>query len=549
MTQRRLRTLVLSSGLAFLFFVGLFIRYQVIGPLQSDRFVRPAFSQRQKGVSVTLARGNILDRYGVPLHCPTWGNALALFPSEVKDVEAVREIVSKVTGRDPFLQSAFPASDDPPLKLARSLDQSQIDQVLAAQEAGGLMVVPEEQRYGPGSLACHVVGHIRANAYMDPRDNVGESGLERTFQTRLAGGSPAWAGVVSTGEGGDVPGTGLRIAPPDEIPGALYTTLDASIQRTVEKVLEDRKVQKGAVVVLDAVTSEILAMASRPVFDQNHPDEAVSQPDAPFINRAISAFTPGSVFKPLIMSLALEKGYVTPDEVFTCTGQVVVGGRKITCGSTKEGHGQVTPREALAKSCNSALIQIGLRMSPVELVEYARKCGFGGLTRVPLGDEAMGVLPDGYSMYAGDLANLCIGQGYVSVTPLQVAAFFRAIAEGGEYVRPTLVRGAAKTQPVRLFSASTAKVIQEALLQGAREGTGQLAWVPYFGAAGKTGTAETGYSSSLTHAWFCGWTPVIAPEYVISVFLEEGGDGPSTAAPIFHDIAEIILDTHANASP
>jgi cell division protein FtsI/penicillin-binding protein 2 len=527
-------------SLALLFLLGLFFRYQVIGPLERDTFVRPAFSQRQKGVPVTLARGNILDRCGVPLHYPVWESALAVFPGEARDSPGTRQAVASVLGLQSYGGPPLPGPGDAPVKVARHLSASQIERALEIGEAAGLAVVPEEQRYGPGSLACHVVGHIRSNAYLDPRDNMGESGLERSFQSRLAGGQPAWAGVVTTGEGEDVPGTGLRIAPPDGVPLDVFTTIDASIQREVESALDRLDVKTGAVVVLDAQTALVLAMASRPVFDQNHPDRSLAGPGAPFVNRAISAFTPGSVFKPVVMSFALERGYASPGETFVCQGQITIGGRKVSCGNTKEGHGLVTPLEAVAKSCNSTLIQIGLRIDPVELVEYTRKCGFGSAAGIPLADEAQGALPDPHRMYAGDLANLCIGQGYVTVTPLQVAAFFRAIAAGGLYQEPTLIHADAKGTPVRLFSQETATELQDALLLATREGTGMKAWVPRLGSAGKTGTAETGYSTGLTHAWFCGWTPVLAPRYVICVFVEEGGDGPGVAAPAFREIASRI---------
>jgi peptidoglycan glycosyltransferase/penicillin-binding protein 2 len=540
LVRGRLNYLTRVFGLAFLFLLGLFFRYQVIGPLDRERFVRPAFSQRQKGVPVKLARANILDRYGVPLHCPVWEPALAVFPGEPRDPGEIEQAIASILGLQSYDGPRLPAPGDPPVKVARCLSPSQVARAVELARPDCLAIVPEEVRYGPGSLACHVVGHVRQNAYLDPRDNVGESGLERSFQSCLFGGEPAWAGVVVTGEGGDVPGTGIRIAPGDRVPADLYTTIDASVQRSVESALDRLEVKKGAAVVLDARTAEILAMASRPAFDQNRPAESLSRADAPFVNRAISAFTPGSVFKPVVMSFALEQGYVSPDETFTCQGQVSVGARTVSCGVDKDGHGRVDPQQALAKSCNSTLIQIGLRIDPAALVDYARKCGFGVRTGIPLGDEAGGVLPDPYAMYSGDVANLSIGQGYVAVTPLQVAAFFRAIAAGGTYLRPTLIPGDQKGTPVRLFSEETARQLQDALLLATREGTGKEAWVPRYGSAGKTGTAETGYPSRLTHAWFCGWTPILAPEYVIAVLVEEGGDGPSVAGPVFREIAASI---------
>lgn len=529
-------------GFISLFLVGVFLRYQVVGPLDEDGFVHPAFSQRQKGVPVTLARGHILDRHGIALHCPAWETALVALPGDGLDLISRREAVASVLGIDPAHVPELPLPGDSPKKLARCLEAHEIARFLDLGATCGLTVVPEELRYGRSSLACHVVGHIRTNAYLDPRDNIGESGLERAFQARLAGGEPAWAGIVATGDGGGVPGTGVRIAPPEDVPADLCTTLDAYIQRQVEDVLDGLGVRKGAAVVLDASRAEVLAMASRPVYDQAEPEAYVGREDAPFVNRAVSAFTPGSVMKPVILSFALEQGYVDVAETLVCGGEIEIGGMNIACGSSKEGHGILTPGQALAISCNSALIQIGLRLRPTDLIEYLKECGFGSSTLVHL-DEDSGVLPDPYRMYTGDIANLSIGQGYLTVTPLQVAAFFRAIAAGGEYRRPTLILGEERPGPTQLFSPRTARIIEDALFLAAREGTGKEAWVSGYGSAGKTGTAETGHPS-LTHAWFAGFTPVLAPKYVIVVFVEEGGSGPAVAAPIFREIASRILDTH-----
>jgi len=424
--------------------------------------------------------------------------------------------------------------------IAQDLDAEQLSRALLAGAEAPVAVVPIERRYGPRSLARHVVGYVKVNAYTDRADNIGETGLERRFQAELVGEVSSWVGIVATGEGSDVPGTGLRIGADRAQPADLVTTLDAFIQRETEAVLDEFGVRRGAAVVLDVASGDVLAMASRPQFDQGHPEASMDDPDAPFVNRAVSAFPPGSVFKPVIMSFALDRGYVSKDEVFHCQGQVTVGGRTIACGNTKEGHGEVRPKEALAYSCNSTLIQIGLRLDPVELIEYVRQCGFGVLTGIPLDEETTGTLPDPFRMYAGDLANFSIGQGYLTVTPLQVAAFYRAIATGGLYTRPRLILSEPASVPIRIFSQDTAEFLQSALLSATREGTATLAWVPVLGSAGKTGTAETGGQGFPSHAWFCGWTPILAPRYVICVFVEGGGDGPSVACPIFRAIASRI---------
>ena len=540
MEEARLRMLTLIFGLIFLFFVGLFVRYQIIGPLQKEEFVLPAFSQRQKGVAVALPRGKVLDRRGVPLNQPVWTEALVALPAETGSSKDVGDIVAWVLGLPSYSGPSLPAQGENPRVIAQDLTAEQVKRALDASRRAPLAVVPMERRYGPHSLARHVVGYVRTNAYSDQADNLGEAGLERRFQEALAGGRPPWVGFVATGEGSGVPGTGLRIGVEVSRPPDLVTTLDAHVQEAVEAVLDEFRVRKGAVVVLDVATGDVLAMASRPEFDQNHPESSIDDSDAPFVNRAVSAFPPGSVFKPVIVSFALERGCVSPDESFLCQGQVVVGGRVIACGNTKEGHGEITLKEALAHSCNSTLVQIGLRLEPLELVDYVRKCGFGVLSDIPLDEEVPGALPDPFRMYAGDLANLSIGQGYLTVTPLQVAAFYRAIAAGGLYVKPRLVLADPAPVPVRLFSEDTANFLQGALLLATRQGTATEAYLPRIGSAGKTGTAETGEQSRPPHALFAGWTPVLAPKYVICVFVEEGGDGPTIACPIFREIASRI---------
>jgi len=515
---RRLEYVRSAASLIFFCLLGLLVRYQIIGPLQADKFLRPAFFQRYRGVPVALSRGNIVDRHGVPLHYPVWGNAIARL--------------------SPGAEAESPA----PEKVTREASPQEVGAVLTGVAGEGWVVIPEEKRYGPQSLARHVVGHVRTNAYINPRDNVGESGLEKWFQSSLAGGYPASAGVVLTGEGTGVPGVGIRVAPPLDPPEDLRTTLDAAVQLVVEQVLDEKGVTRGAAVVLHAGTGEVLALASRPDYDQNHPERYMQREDSPFVNRALSAFPPGSVWKAVVMGCALEKGYVEEEDTFVCEGRIRVGDRVISCGSHENGHGRVTVKEALAYSCNSALIQCALGIPGSELIEFARLAGFGEKSGVEIPEESRGVLPNPYSMYLGDKANLAIGQGYLAVTPLQMAAFYRAIAAGGEWRSPEVVLGSPQDSR-RLFGEGTANVLCSALLLATREGTGQAAYLDGLGSAGKTGTAETGRMGGKPHAWFCGWAPIIAPEYIIVVFVEEGGDGPTVAAPVFHDIAERLLRT------
>lgn len=534
-TNVRLRSAIAVVAAVFLFFAGALARYQLVG-YATRNLVKPAALQRQRSVGVGLARGNILDRNGVPLTYPTWQTGLAIFPESVVHKEEVARFLQDELGMPEDRVESLLQSDESPAKIGL-VDPAILEDM---PDDPGLLVVPELIRYGDASLARHVVGHIRPNAYLNPADNVGESGIERAYQSILAGGAASWVGTIETGQGEEIPGLGLRIGPGLSHPRDVTTTLDAWIQREVERCVDSFNLKRCAVVVLDAKSGEVLAMVSRPQYDQNQPWKYLSDGNAPFVNRSISAFPPGSVFKPLVVAAALEGGYIQPDETFECTESLAVGGTVIKCGSSPTGHGKVTVEEALAYSCNSALVQIALRCPPGYLTEFAEKCGFGRITRVGLPDEASGVLPDCWSMYSGDVANFAIGQGYLTVTPLQVASFFQAVASEGLRTEPRIILGE-KAKSERIMSVETARAISDGLTACARSGTGQTAWVENWGAAGKTGTAETGKTSSSTHAWFSGYFPLIDPRYVVCVFVEEGGTGKDAAAPVFAEIARAIL--------
>jgi len=540
-TGFRIRQAHFVFGCLFLFFLGLLIRYQIIDSVAGTKYIRPAFLQRRESVPVSLARGRILDRNGIPLHCPCWHPALAVFPSKIDDKGRFAEEVAALVGMDETKFREILDSHTGPFKILREVPAHQMEKVMS-HPIPGLAVIPEEIRYGPESLARHVVGHIRPNAYLNPKDNAGESGLESWYQSGLAGGTPAWAGTLVTGEGSEIPGTGIRIGSSGDYPKDLLTTIDVTIQYSVERILDEEAIQRGSVVVLDVKSGEILAMASRPQYDQNHPGECFQLPDAPFVNRGISDFTPGSIWKVVVLALALEKGYVAPDEVFECQGRIAVGSTVVNCGSSREGHGTVTLKQAVAQSCNCTLIEVGLRIPPQELVNWALECGFGKRLRIPLPQESTGVLPDPHSMMAGDVANYSIGQGYLTATPVQAACFYRSVVCGGKWASPVLIADSSVNERI-IFSESVSRFLQEALLLSAQEGTGEAAWVHGFGSAGKTGTAEMNGGLSPNHAWFVGWTPVLAPKYVICVFCERAGDGPTLAAPLFKKIAQQLLQS------
>jgi peptidoglycan glycosyltransferase/penicillin-binding protein 2 len=332
-------------------------------------------------------------------------------------------------------------------------------------------------------------------------------------------------------------------------------TLDAGIQRVAEDAVRT-SLKKGAVVVLDAASGDVLAMASAPAFSQRQPEDALSSGDSPFINRAIGGlgYPPGSTFKLVTAAAALERGLVSPDETFSCTGSISVGSLTFRCHSFERGgHGKLTMREAIAQSCNVAFIEIAQRVGAKALLEMAQRLGFGTVTGTGMPGECAGNLPAAADVFAGDLANTALGQGKVLATPLQVAHLMSIIANDGidpgvRLVRELrdgnglVLRRTPAAEPKRVLSQEVAAELQKGLEAATDHGTAAPGFIPGFGSAGKTGSAEASIDGRETvDAWFVGYAPQYSPKYVICVLAEEGISGGQSAAPVFKEIMTKIL--------
>ncbi|MDB4896547.1 MAG: spoVD [Firmicutes bacterium] len=518
---------------------------------KADIYARTAFQQRTLSLPVNSGRGLILDRHGVPLADPQrrWG--VAVFPQLVQDRQGEARALANTLGLSEDLVS---------LRLATSQNQPLwlVSQVSAAAAAGvqamglpGIAADQMELRYGREALARHLLGYVN--------DAGGQLGLERAFNQQLAGDGGAALVVYRDGTGRPLAGLGIhKVAPATgKQPYNLYTTIDAGIQSVVEQALGT---QRGAAVVLDPATGEVLAMASRPQYTYAELAQllADSHAGSELLNRAVTAYAPGSVFKAVVAAAALDSGKVSLDEHFYCPGHYEVGGHTFT--EAGGGHGDITFREAVAKSCNITFLKVGYERLGIEgMRQAALRFGFGSATGA-LGagtawaDEQPGRVP---APGDGGAVQMAFGQGELTVTPLQVARAFAAIANGGT-LPPVRLVTALKTAAgevvgrpeagaaQRVISEEAAAALQRALVavtdpRGA--GTGKKAWVEAGGAAGKTGSAEATDDAGhpTVHAWFAGYLPAAAPRYVVVVMAEGGGAGGAVAAPIFNQIGTAIL--------
>ena len=402
------------------------------------------------------------------------------------------------------------------------------------------------ERYEENPPAVHLTG------YTD-YEGKGVSGIEKDFDGLLS----EYSGSLSvrynvSSYGKMLGGLGCEVVHENYLSqGGIVLTIDKEIQRACENAAEKNGLKKGAVIVLDVSSGEILALASFPRYDINNISESLGNADSPFLNRAIEAYPVGSVFKPVVAVAALEKG-ISPDTEFFCSGKVNIRGIDFNCHE-REGHGMLNMSEAMAVSCNSYFIQLGQKTGAEKILETASSLGFGH--EYQLSDSIInkkGNVPHIDSAPA--LANLSFGQGSLLATPLQVASLYRAFANGGYYGEPYLFKNMIdengevtayyeKDPQAKVIPDNINNTIKEMLCRVVADGSGKNAKPMCFEAAGKTATAETGKiknGNKTVHTWFAGYFPEENPKYVITVFREDGNYSSTDCAPVFRDIADSI---------
>ncbi|MCL2033196.1 MAG: penicillin-binding protein 2 [Oscillospiraceae bacterium] len=415
--------------------------------------------------------------------------------------------------------------------------------------AAGIEVFRIPKRYGGYSYAPHIVG------YMGGGDIDGVSGIELSFNDELKD----WGGRVSCSyyvdaAGHIMPGASVNVNRSNENPvGGVCLTLDREVQYIAQEALS-WGCDKGAAIVMEVDTGNILAMASLPVFDQNNISASLDDDDAPFISRAVSGYNIGSVFKLVVSAAALEKG-IPVTKKYICGGQIDVGGVVFRCNNNAV-HGETDMRRALEVSCNTYFIMLAEELGPEYLLMFCVNMGFDSRTELAPGLRAQpGNLPGLAELRnPAALANFGFGQGSSLATPLQMAGVVSSLVNGGFAVMPNLVRGftddgftlseePAEFAENRIIGESTSNTIKSLMISVVEDGSGRTAKPRRGGAGGKTSSAQTGQKiggTEIVHAWFAGFYPAYNPKYSIVVFVEGGVSGEHMAAPIFKKICDEI---------
>lgn len=542
----RLQSLFVFVAIAVSAILGRLFFLQVI---EADKLSISALESRMVEAPASSIRGDILDRHGLPLTGTVGQSYLFVFPAQIDHPHQAWSRLNDLGVNPIGLQEALTTCKQP-FKWKQGIDQQIADQINAAA-IPGIIAVTDKKRYNPNGLTAHILGYINA------ADNQGVSGLEARFDSLLRGHQSTYiAAMVDAGQQ-VIPGLGYKRihASAGRRPGNIVLTIDKRIQKIVESVL-DQGVRKGAVIIMNSATGEILAMASRPNFDADHLEMYLTDQSAPLVNRAIINYQPGSVFKLVVAAAALEHRLVKPDDTFFDHGYIDVNSIRFRGWDYDKGiRGTISLTEALAYSSNPVFIELGLKLGSSKLINYARQLGFGQSSGIGLQGEAAGTLPDPADVFPADLANLSIGQGILEATPLQVVCMVSAIANGGILRQPLLVSRLINHDgsitvippgrpPRQVISSPVAAQLRKMMRAVTEYGTGVAAQVEPFGSAGKTGSAETGRTlegKSINHAWFAGFMPADDPQYAAVVFIEEGMSGGDIAAPIFREIMERII--------
>lgn len=579
----------------------LILRLIYLQIIKGQEYRRMSLNNSIRLQSIDAPRGLIFDRHGDLLvdNRPSFDLYISL-----KDARPVEDTIGRLSmhasldltelaGR---MDGVRGAAYYRPQLLKRDIGRDALAVVAAHRyDLPGIDIQIQRLRnYIHRGLAAHLLGYIgeintkelQREAYADCRagDLIGKFGVERTLEAYLRG--------ERGGRQVEVNANGQVVQVLQTVPARsghnVFLTIDSRLQQRAEELMKDKA---GAAIALDPASGEILALASAPAFDQNDFISGLSRdkwnalitnPHRPLENKAIQGeYPPASTYKIITAMAGLQEGIITPGEIIFCPGHYRFGKRNYRCWR-RGGHGKVDLVKAIAESCDVYFYQVGQRLGIDRLAWYAKAAGLGTATGIELGHEGKGIVPNatwkkkrtGIPWQPGETLSVAIGQGFNLVTPLQMAVFTAAVANGGVRYRPTLVKRVVSWDGNEILSNAprvagrlpvspeTLTLVQKGMwevVQGDR-GTARIARLKDTQISGKTGTAQVVSREKVEesedgasihkykdHAWFVAYAPSDDPRLAIAVIVEHGEHGSSAAAPVARELIKTYLE--APASP
>jgi cell division protein FtsI (penicillin-binding protein 3) len=551
--------LYLLGAILLLWFLAICGRLVYLQIFSYGKFVKQAGHQQQRAIPLAAKRGIIYDRAGRELAMSVMVDSAFAVPSEVKDLPTAVSLITRITGDDYNVVLADCRAHKTFCWVARKADDQTIQRI-SSLRLQGIHLQKEPKRFYPArDLAAQVLGSVGM-------EDTGQSGIEHEYDDQLRGRAgkmfisvdarKQWFSDVET-----------QPDPGDNV----VLTIDKNIQYIAEKELEqaihDTQAIAGTVIVENPHTGEILALANRPTFNPNNRKQIT--PGA-LTNRAVSyVYEPGSAFKVVTLSAALEEKLTTPDELIDCQmGSIVYNRMRIR---DSKAHGVLPVWGVLAESSNVGTIKIALRLGEERYYKYIRAFGLGQQTGIELPGETRGITKPPSRWSKVSIAAISIGQE-VGVSPIQLAAVISTFANDGVYVAPRIVAGTlplqAGVQTVvfhpgaqtvtfhpaegrRVVSSYTAAEMRSMMQKVVLEGTARRASLDGYTAGGKTGTGQkidpaTGaYSKTKYNATFAGFAPLNNPQVVVAVILDSPiglHQGGQVSAPVFRRVTQQVLE-------
>ena len=562
MKNWRFYTLVFFIGLVFVIITFRLFSLQI---LKHSFYKTLAANQHQIFHTVYPSRGEIFikDKYTES------DSRSVLFPVAINkdlwmvyavpnDIEEKEETVNKLSPllevEEEFLRERISKPDDPYEPLKNRVDDETAKQIREL-DLRGIYLIAESWRYFPNNkTACHLMGFVG----FDEDQKIGQYGVEEYYESELAGKSGFIEAKIDSL--GHLISVGDRILKESEDGADLILTIDPNVQFFIEETLEETirnlDAASGTIIVMETKTGAIKAMANWPDFDLNKYNEV--EDSNLFLNPAIhNVFEPGSIFKPITMAGALDKGAVTPQATYEDKGRVEISGYVLR-NSHDVAEGIQTMTQVLEKSLNTGAIFVQQTLGKDDFKKYVERFGFDDKTGIDLAGEVKGNISNLKKKRDLEYATASFGQG-ISVTSIQLINALSAIANDGILLRPYVVEKVIfpngeeevteKKEIRRAISSETASRLTAMLVSVVKNGFGSKAGVPGYLIAGKTGTAQIpgpgGYSEEDTIHSFGGFFPALEPEYALLIKIDKPRTinfAADSVAPVFSKIAKYILN-------
>ncbi len=584
--RNRLLIVTVILGLAFLV---LGSRLWYLQVLKGEEFEQFSMENHIRVERIPAPRGRILDRYGKELVINRISFDIYVIPKDVKDIPYLSNSLSQALNLDSQqieenINSAIKKKSFKPVLITKDINRDQLAYIEARRSSlpGVIIEINNLRQYPHGDLGAFILGYIgkvneaelKNNPKINNNDLVGKTGVEKGWEDSLRG-KDGYKQTVTDALGREVVSDLFieDLQNQKSMPGNdVFLTIDIELQKAAEEILGE---ESGAIVAVDVNSGQVLALASKPSFnpsdfikgiDSETWAKLINDESSPLLNRATQGlYAPGSVFKMVPSVAALSEGFINENDHVYCPGYYKSGNTKFRCWK-RGGHGSVNLRSAIVHSCDVYFYKIAEIMGINNLSKYMKAFGYGSKTGVGI-EEREGIAPSrewkqkryNKPWYKGETIVSSIGQGYVSVTPLQVSMMTAAVANQGKLLKPAIVKeiisytGEEKFEhtpelaghiPVKKEMLG---LVREAMVGVVNDpgGTGRGARINNYTVAGKTGTAQVVSLDSQSdkrkhrdHAWFTSYAPAESPEIAVTVLIEHGGKGGAVAAPIAKKILE-----------